>query len=174
MRERHLDPTSGYEPLVGRFVTMAVDTRRRLLRDLEDLSPDEVDPIPSWGSNSIGTLLYHVAAIELDWTFTDLMGTDEDGFPAGSWDWFPIDVREEGGRLSPVVEPMQRHLDRLEWVRGHLFDTLRAMSDGDLDSTFNEGDPEQEVGGAWVLHHLMQHEAEHRGQIGEIKAALRA
>ncbi len=26
---------------------------------------------------------------------------------------------------------------------------------------------------AFILHHLMQHEAEHRGQIGEIKVALR-
>ena len=26
----------------------------------------------------------------------------------------------------------------------------------------------------WILHHLMQHEAEHRGQIGELRAALKA
>ena len=156
MRERHLDPPSGYDPFVGRFVTMAVDV------------------VPDWGSNSIGTLLDHIAAIELDWTFADLQGRDEEAFPAGTWDWFSIDIREEDGQLSPVVEPMPRHLDRLEWVRGNLLDTLRNISDADLDSTFNQGDPEQEVGGAWVLHHLMQHEAEHRGQIGEIKAALRA
>ncbi len=174
MRERHLDPAPEYHPLVGRFVTMAIDTRQRLHRDLEDLSPEELDAVPDWGPNSIGTLLYHIAAIELDWTFADLQGRDEESFPAGTGDWFPIDVRKEDGRLSPVVEPMQGHLDRLQWVRGHLFDTLREMSDADLDSTFNEGDSEQEVGGAWILHHLMQHEAEHRGQIGEIKAALRA
>ncbi len=174
MRERHLDPPSGYDPSVGRFVAMAVDTRRRLQRDLEDLRPDELDAMPGWSLNSIGTLLYHVAAIELDWTFADLCGRDESDFPAGTRDWFSIDVREEDGRLSPVVEPMERHQGRLEWVRGHLFDTLREMSDADLDATFNEGDPEQEVGGAWILHHLLQHEAEHRGQIGEIKASLRA
>ena len=146
MRERHLDPPSGYDPLVGRFVTMAVDTRQRLHRDLADLSPEELDVVPDWGPNSIGTLLYHIAAIELDWAFADLQGRDEEAFPAGTWDWFPIDVREEDGRLSPVVEPMPRHLDRLEWVRGHLLDTLRNMSDTDLDSTFNQGDPEQESG----------------------------
>ena len=26
------------------------------------------------------------------------------------------------------------------------------------------------VSPAWVIHHLIQHEAEHRGQIGEIRA----
>jgi len=173
VRQWHLDPTPGYDPLLGRFVTMAADTRRRLVRDLENMSPEELDVVPDWGSNSIGTLLYHLAAIEFDWTFTDLQRRDEEAFPAGFRDWFPVDVRDEDERLSPVVESMQRHLDRLEWVRGHLLYTLGTMSDADLDSTFNEGGPGQEVGGAFILHHLMQHEAEHRGQIGEIKAALR-
>ncbi len=173
MKERHLDPVDGFSPLVGRFVAMFVDTRRRLHRDLEGIGPAELDATPAWGANSIGTLLYHLAAIELDWTFSDLLGVDEDGFPDGTGEWFPVDVREDNGRLSPVVEPLRRHLDRLEWVRGHLLGTLSEMSDGDLDRTFNEGHPDNtECGGAWVLHHLMQHEAEHRGQIGEIRVAL--
>lgn len=159
--------------MVGRLVTMLTDTRRRLHRDLEDLQSEELDASPAWGANSIGTLLYHIAAIELDWTFVDLQGGDEDGFPEGASDWFPVDVREEDGRLTPIVDPLERHLDRLEWVREHLLETLRAMSDADLDRTFNDGDPEQEVGGSFILHHLMQHEAEHRGQMGEINAALR-
>ncbi len=58
MRERHLDPPSGFDPLMGRFVAMAVDARQRLHRDLEDLRPEEVDATPSGGPNSIGTLLY--------------------------------------------------------------------------------------------------------------------
>lgn len=175
MRHRYLDPVDGFSPIVGRFVAMFADTRRRLHRDLEDIGASELDEIPGWGENSIGTLLYHLAAIELDWTFSDLLGADESGFPDGTGEWFPIDVREEDGKLSPVVEPLSRHLGRLEWVRGHLLNTLRAMTDAELDRTLNEGHPDNtECGGAWVLHHLMQHEAEHRGQIGEIRVALRS
>ncbi len=174
MSERHLAPTPGFDPLAGRLVTMLADTRRRLHRDLEGLAPDELDRLPGWGPNSIGTLLYHIAAIELDWTFADLLGRSDGEFPDGTAEWFPVDVREDGGRLMPVVDPLERHMERLEWVRQHLLETIRAMSDDDLDRTYNEGDPDQEVGGAWILHHLMQHEAEHRGQIGEIKLALRA
>ncbi len=174
MRERHLDPAPGFDPLAGRLVTMLTETRSRLHRDLEDLRPEELDRIPAWGPNSIGTLLYHIAAIELDWTFADLLERGEDEFPDGTADWFPVDVRDDEGTLMPVIEPLRRHLARLDWVREHLFDTIRSMSDDDLDQTFNSGDPDQEVGGTWVLHHLMQHEAEHRGQIGEIKAAIRS
>ena len=31
-----------------------------------------------------------------------------------------------------------------------------------------------DVSTAWVLHHLMQHEAEHRSQIGAVREALGA
>lgn len=167
MRSRHLDPLPDYPPGVGRFVAMLTDTRTRLLSDLESLEVTHLDRIPVGSPNSVGTLLYHIAAIELDWLYADLLERD---FPAAAFAWFPVDVREEGGRLTPVVEPYQRHLARLEWVRGLLLTELRELSDADLDRTVNPGP--QESGASWVLHHLMQHEAEHRGQIGEIRAGL--
>jgi uncharacterized damage-inducible protein DinB len=171
VRERHLDPADGYEPLVGRFVTMLADTRRRLVRDLEDFDHGDLDRTPDWAPNSIGTLLYHIAAIELDWTFADLRETDE--FPPGTEEWFPVKVREENGRLAPIVDSFGRHLERLDWVRQHLLSTLAGMSDTDLDRTFLNPGEEGGRGGAWIIQHLMQHEVEHRGQIGELRAALR-
>lgn len=169
MRDRHLDRPDGYPSEIGRFVAMLTDTRARLTSDLKDLDEDHLDAVLPWAPNAIGTLLYHVAAIELDWTFADLLETDE--FPEGTGDWFPVDVREENGRLTPMSDPLQRHLERLEWVRGQLLASLRGLTDADLERTLN---PDNPSGGGWILHHLMQHEAEHRGQIGEIRAALRS
>ena len=169
MRPRHLDPVPGYQPAVGRFVAMLDDTRSRLLGDLERFDPSQVDLHPPGSPNSIGTLLYHIAAIELDWLYADLLGRD---FPDAAHEWFPVDVREENGLLTPVVEPLDRHLARLAWVRNLLLAELRAITDSDLERTVNVGP--QESGAGWVLHHLMQHEAEHRGQIGEIRAGLGA
>ena len=95
-----------------------------------------------------------MAAIELDWLYADLLGR---GFPEETALWFPWDVREDNGRLTPVVEPYERHLARLAWVRERMLDELRGITDADLDRTFNPGP--QESGGAFILHHLMQHEA---------------
>ena len=167
MRPRHLDPVEGYDPGVGRFVAMLEDTRGRLFRDLADFDPADLDRAPGGSPNTIGTLLYHIAAIELDWLYADLLGRD---FPDETAGWFPVDVREEGGRLTPIVEPYDRHLGRLAWVRAQLLAELWAIADADLDRTYNPGP--QESGGGFILHHLMQHEAEHRGQIGEIRAGL--
>lgn len=169
VRPFHLDPAGAFPPLMGRFVTMLVDTRRRLHRDLTDLDPEELDRTLPWAPNSVGTLLYHIAAIELDWTHSDLLGTE---FPDGTSEWFAADVRNESGVLSPVIEPYGRHLARLAWTRGQLMAALASLDDADLDETRGEGGDANGV--AWILHHLMQHEAEHRGQIGEVRAALRS
>jgi uncharacterized damage-inducible protein DinB len=167
MRARHLDPVPGYSRGVGRFVAMLHDTRARLLADLELFDAAHLDRTSVGSPNSIGTLLYHIAAIELDWLYADLLERD---FPPDTEDWFPVDVREEGGRLTPVVEELERHLARLDWVRALLLAELRGLTDVDLERTVNAGP--QGSGADWVLHHLMQHEAEHRGQIGEIRVGL--
>lgn len=165
-----LEPVEGYPPRLGTLVAMLEDTRQRTLADLADLDEAYVDRGLPWDPNSIGTLLYHLAAIELDWTFADIAESDE--FPEGSRGWFPVDVRDEDGRLAPVVDPMARHLERLVWVRSHLLAALRGLDDDDLDRVVSAGTPSESTIG-WILHHLMQHEAEHRGQIGELRSALR-
>jgi len=169
VRPFHLDPAPGFDRLVGRYVTMLLDTRRRMERDLADLDPAELDATLPWAPNSVGTLLYHVAAIELDWTYADLLGA---GFPAEAAEWFPTDVRDESGVLIAVTDSYERHLARLTWSRNRLLEALATLRDADLDGTRLAGDDANGV--SFILHHLMQHEAEHRGQIGEIRAAFRS
>jgi len=47
--------------------------------------------LPGDAPNTIGTLLYHVAAIEADWLFDDVLGAEAGvAWPA---ELFPFDVR---------------------------------------------------------------------------------
>jgi uncharacterized damage-inducible protein DinB len=122
---------------------------------------DWVDRPPAVGTNTIGTLLYHVAAIELDWLFADILHEE---FPSDAEEWFPSDVRDDGGRLSvPPQESLARHLERLVWVRAHLDERVAGLNPSNLDR-LRENDGTRSSP-AWVVHHLTQHEAEHRGQI---------
>jgi uncharacterized damage-inducible protein DinB len=168
MTHESIDRPEGYSPQVGALLAMTEECRGRTLRLVESLDPERIDTPPAWLGNSPASLLYHIAAIELDWLFAEIMAKD---FPEETSVWFPHDVREESGRLTPVVrESKEHHLARLRWVRNLMRDELRFLSDDDLQVT-RPTDGGNTVTPEWVLHHLMQHEAEHRGQLGEIQAS---
>jgi uncharacterized damage-inducible protein DinB len=81
---------------------------------------------------------------------------------------FPFDVREVDGTLTPVRGlTMDDHLRRLEAVRELLLGQVASMSSTELRRV--RVLEAYDVAPDWVLHHLMQHEAEHRAQIAWLR-----
>jgi uncharacterized damage-inducible protein DinB len=157
------------DPVVQPWLAALADSRRRTLDALRDLPADAVDALAGEGSNAIGTLLYHVAAIEADWLFEDILGLES----GAAWptDLFPFDVREESGRLTPVLGgSIDGHLYRLRTVRDLLEAHLGPMkADEFARPRARDG---HDVSAAWVVHHLLQHEAEHRAQMSAAREAF--
>lgn len=148
---------------------MLEDTRSRTLDAIAGLTDRDVDQVPNGLDNSIGSLLYHLAAIEADWLYADILQIP---YPVWMDDWFPVDVREEDGRLTPVPGyTVAEHRQRLVTVRGHLLEDLAGLTETDYRR--KRGIESGVTTPEWVLHHLRQHEAEHRGQIQSIRTALR-
>jgi uncharacterized damage-inducible protein DinB len=164
-----LDADGSADPTVGTWLSALADSRRRTLDALADLPPEAVDAIPGPGLDAIGTLLYHVAAIEADWLFEDILGPESGAeWPA---DLFPFDVREQSGRLTIVSGlSLADHLARLETVRGMFVGHLRGMDAAEFHRPRTRD--RYDVSPAWVAHHLLQHEAEHRAQISAARQAL--
>jgi len=158
----------GYAAGVGALLSMMEDCRVRTLGEIARADPGLLDSPTPWGGNTIGSLLYHIGAIELDWLYSDILQQD---FPPAAVAWFPHDAREENGRLTPVAgEPLGRHVARLAWVRELFRSECRVLTDDDLRANRPGGDDTVTV--EWIFHHLLQHEAEHRGQLAEIRTAL--
>jgi len=158
----------GCDPAVGSALWMLEDTRRRTLDAVAGLRDDHVDRVPAGFENSIGALLYQLAAIEADWLHADILGVPYPDWMGGA---FPHEVREVDGRLAAVTGyGMVEHLQRLALVRNHTRTALTGLTD---DEFGREREVESGVTTPeWVLHHLRQHEAEHRGQIQSIRTAL--
>jgi uncharacterized damage-inducible protein DinB len=161
-----VDPLPGYQPEIGRALWGLEDGRRRTMNVLNGIAPFVIDWDPGGGENTIGTLLYHIAAIEADWLYAEVL--ERETFPPEAAARFPHDVRDDQGRLTVVSGvSLEEHLDRLNAVREWVHDAFRGMTPAefhrprDLSSYL--------VSPAWVIQHLMQHEAEHRGQIDVLR-----
>jgi uncharacterized damage-inducible protein DinB len=161
-----VEPLGGSVPEIGRGLWALEDTRQRMARSLEGIDPAVIDWCPPEGGNTIGTLLYHIAAIEADWLFTDVLQHE---FPPELEPLFPFDVRDNQGRLVAVQNvSLEEHLGRLAATRAILLASFRDMDVEEYRRLRHM--EEYSVTPEWVLHHLMQHEAEHRGHMAELRA----
>ncbi len=84
---------------------------------------------------------------------------------------FPFADRDPGGQLTDVEgESLTVHLRRLAAVREVLIERLRPMSVEDFNTP--RARERYDVSPAWVVNHLLQHESEHRAEIGWVKRQL--
>jgi hypothetical protein len=98
----------------------------------------------------------------LDWLFTEIL---EEQVPDDLMRLFPDEDRDENGVLILVIgQPLAQHLDLLSIIRKTLLEKMQGMTAKDFQR--KRVLPQYEVSPEWVLHHLSQHEAEHRGEIG--------
>jgi uncharacterized damage-inducible protein DinB len=139
-----------------------MDARRRTLNWLADIELPLVDWLPPHDRmNGIGTVLYHIAAIEASWLYEEILQED---FPPEVEALFPVPVRDQDGKLSVIQNlTLERHLDRLQRTRAVLLDALRGMPLKEFRRPRTL--PDYDVTPEWVLHHLAQHESEHRGEM---------
>ena len=169
MEQRVITPLDASHPELGRWLWALEDTRARTKEALAGLDQAALDWTGPGVENSIGSLLYHIALIESDYLYGDILGVE---YPA--WldepDAFAIPDRDDEGRLSVVTGvSLDAHLARLDRVRSEFLRLVAPLTAEQLAASRPYGDGSHDVSPAWTLHHLMQHEAEHRGQIATIR-----
>lgn len=171
-RQMVVTPLAATHPEIGRWLWMIENGRERTNWFIDRIDQGSLDWQPAWSQHSIGTLLYHIALIEMDWLHVEVMGSiDGQPYPDGMGDLFPYPVRT-GNQLTRVVGmPLSEHRERLAAVRRRLVDTYRTMTLDDFRRAraVQEGDVTPE----WVLQYLFQHEAEHRSEIAGLQTQFK-
>jgi hypothetical protein len=154
------------DPEVGRWLAALEDARSDTIRELAGVTPQMLDWRPDAPLNSIGTLLYHIGLIETSWLLDDIF--EGEAGPEWLQSLLPFPDRDGGGRLIQVDgEPIGTHLRRLSAIRAYLLERLRLMSNDDFHRTRHLDS--YDAAPDWVLHHLLQHEAEHRSHIAWLR-----
>ena len=114
-------------------------------------------------TESIGTQLLHVAAIEWSWVFEDIFGQ-----PGEEYDGWEEALPLRLGLPQVRDQPLAYYTDRLDRVREDALAALRSVTDDDLSGLVPvaPAEPVTEVFTIdWVLFHLVHHEAHHAGQV---------
>ncbi len=162
-----VEPTLHPDPSIGAWLWALNDARRRTNVHLHDLPAAAIDWRPADSAQSIGSLLYHLALIEADWLYTEVL---EQPYPDQIAALFPHDARDQQGLLTSIQGvALATHLARLATVRQHILAAYQAIDLHDFRRVRHLAD--YDVTPEWVLHHLTQHEAEHRGEIAALRAS---
>jgi uncharacterized damage-inducible protein DinB len=163
-----LDPIGTGEPEIGRWLAAFEEVRRDTLAVVAEIPPEAIDRDPGDGGDTLGTVLYHIALIEIDWVITDVLDRGADI----SRELIPYDDRQVDGRLEPVLgETLAQHLERLAEVRRIVVGALSAMTPDDYHRVHARATID--VAADWVVFHLIDHEVEHRVRLSRLRDLFR-
>ncbi len=167
-----IGPRKGYAPRVGTLLSTMTMMRAWVVRQVEDLSIEELDFQIDDQSNSIGAMLWHLAATERYYQLNTF-----EGMAWGSWsqeikdEWdVPMNL---GSRAREVIKGHEIgfYLEKLEGVRTI---TEREFAKRD-DNWLMESEPffgNEPTNNHCKWFHVCEHESNHNGQIKFIKKRL--
>jgi len=160
-----IGPQEGYSPQIGTLLSTMTMMRTWLIGSVKELSIEELDFQIDEQSNSIGAMLWHLAATEKYYqlnTFDDMKW--------GSWD---DDIKKEWDVASHLGDKA-RNL-----IKGYDVDfyiqklnEVRAVTEGEFakrdDNWIMKSEPffeDQPTNNYCKWFHVCEHESNHRGQI---------
>lgn len=164
-----LTPPPDAEEQLGYWVAAMDDIREELKRSLKGISENELIWQPNPEINSIGTLLLHLAHTESWWIEEMIAGKSL------SAEFKKQSLFDEfgAGKTSPPAphHPYQWYFERLDKARTRTRKTLLKLKDLNLNDIryHEEGFERIEFSVRWILYHLVEHEAYHRGQITQLR-----
>jgi uncharacterized damage-inducible protein DinB len=169
-----VEPIADCDPEIGRWLAILDDARKRTRYTLKLPKPEDLDAAPIVGLNSIGTLLYHIALVDLDWIYTNML---QQPYPADVAALFPYPLQQKDERLYVMSGwDLEAYQQRLSAARAKVHEVFKAMSGAEFRGILRRVQDygEYEMTPESVLQHLAQHEAEHRGELQILMDGLRA
>ncbi len=155
---------------IGRFLWVLEDIRAGTKRIVAGIDAAALDWAPLPALNSIGTLLAHLAIVEADWLYTEVLEHD---FPQEVTALLPPTARDPHGHLTRVGgRAVAEHLAVLDAVRARLLAVFLPLSPAEYRCIRHL--PEYDVTPEWCLYHLVEHEAAHRGEIALLRTLAEA
>ncbi|MEM6349087.1 MAG: DinB family protein [Bacteroidota bacterium] len=164
-----IGPQEGFSPQIGTLLSTMTMMRSWVVRQVENLSQEELDFQLDDKSNSIGALLLHLAATEKYYqlnTFEEMQWGSWSAEVKKEWD-VPMYLGKKA-RKQIKGNDISYYLEKLEAVRA---DTIKGFAARD-DEWIMKSEPffdNQPTNNHCKWFHVCEHESNHNGQIKMIK-----
>jgi uncharacterized damage-inducible protein DinB len=148
------------------------EVREQLRRGVREISDKDIARLAFPGAHSIGALVLHIGEAEWFWMEIVITGhklTDEDRARPF---WDVLKDKEKFDRLNLSA---QKCLSIVDEIRDETRSRLSSFRDDQLDEASIRSErrgQQYEFSLRWILHHLIDHEAQHKGQILMLKRLL--
>jgi uncharacterized damage-inducible protein DinB len=167
-----IGPRDGFSPQVGTLLSMMTWMRDVILVPVRGMSVDQLDFLVDENSNSIGSMLLHLAATERFYQVHTL-----EGKVWGDWseqDKSRFDVAMnlgEAARKTIKGNNLDYYLSALEEVRANTIQEFKKRDDNWLMAVDEEW-PWGPTNNYCKWFHVCEHESNHNGQFKYIKSRL--
>ncbi|WP_053220062.1 DinB family protein [Virgibacillus senegalensis] len=152
---------AGYSPQIGHLVSMMDYARETTLNAVHGLTTKQLDYLPGNNSNTIGALLFHMAAMEFGFQIELFEGREPN--QQEMKDWGAAYSLGNQGREEIRGYPLDYYLDKLEKVRHRTLAEFKKHNDDWLyQSRQWDGHSSNNY---FIWFHVMEDEINHRGQI---------
>lgn len=162
-----IESKEGYTPQIGVLVMMLEDLRSRVTYNVEKLTQEETDFLIDEDANRMGAIIFHLAATEKYYqvyTFENREFTEEE---KKEW-WTALELGKPA-RKEFKGKPIDYYLKVWEDVRKETLELLKTKDDEWLNAMTKN---DSEMNNHWAWYHVMEHQANHMGQIALIKKRL--
>ncbi len=171
-RDNVIGPREGFSPQIGTLLSMMTWMRRVILNPVKDMTPEQLDYLLDKTSNSIGAMLFHLAATERYYQIHTFEGK--------KWgDWSEQDKKRFGvasalgddARKTIKGNNLDYYLSILKEVRENTIKEFKNRDDQWLltvDDSWGWGPTNNYC--KWF--HVCEHESNHNGQFKYIKSRL--
>lgn len=149
----------GYTPHIGVVVSMLDDLKRRVTSSVVNLDQREIDFLLDENANRIGAMILHLAATEVYYQKYTMENRGFNQEERAEWD-VALSLGAPA-RNSIKDQPIQYYLAIWDQVRQETRSLLKKKD----DSWFAESSRGSSMNNHWAWYHVMEHQANHMGQI---------
>lgn len=163
-----LSSVAGFAPGIGFYLAGLEEVRDQLREAVEGIPDDQICRSAVSDAHSIAALVLHIGEAEWYWMRCVVSGDKVTDQIRNAPFW---DVLEDPAGFSQKSYSAEFCLNEIKKIREQTHQTLAAFTDPDLERIFSRerrGETHDQSL-RWILHHLIDHEAQHKGQILMLK-----